>query len=57
MFLHDVNEEAKWVEADYWTWGIHRSESGYAKMANSFLNAILAHVAPPGSAQPHPGLA
>jgi hypothetical protein len=28
IFLHDVNADAQWVESDYWTWGIHRSERG-----------------------------
>lgn len=26
VFMHDVNADAQWVEADYWTFGIHRSE-------------------------------
>jgi lysophospholipase L1-like esterase len=47
VFLHDVNADAQWVEKDYWTWGIHRSEAGFAKMAASWEKAILAHVMPP----------
>ena len=44
VFMHDVNADAQWVEADFWTWGIHRSEAGFKKMADSWLKAILAHV-------------
>ena len=51
VILHDVNADAQWVEADFWTWGIHRSESGFAKMAASWLKTILAHLTPP----PPPG--
>eukprot|EP00040_Diaphanoeca_grandis_P026690 m.149863 g.149863 ORF g.149863 m.149863 type:complete len:331 (+) comp30687_c0_seq1:457-1449(+) len=47
VFLHDVNADAQWVEKDYYTWGIHRSEAGFAKMAASWEKAILAHVTPP----------
>ena len=47
VYLRDVNADAQWVEADFWTWGIHRSEGGFAKMAASFLKNILAHVTPP----------
>ena len=47
VFLCDVNADAHWEEADFWTWGIHRSEEGFAKMAASFLQNILAHVVPP----------
>ena len=47
VFLHDVNSDAQWVEHDYWTWGIHRSEAGFAKMAASWKKTILAHVVPP----------
>jgi hypothetical protein len=42
--MHDVNKEAQWVEADFWTWGIHRSEAGFKKMADSWLKAMLTHV-------------
>ena len=38
--LHDVNAEAAWVEADYYTWGIHRSQQGFAKMAGSWERAL-----------------
>ena len=47
IFLHDVNADAQWVEADYFTWGIHRSEAGFKKMAASWEKAITAHVTPP----------
>ena len=49
VFLRDVNADAQWVEEDFWTWGIHRSEPGFAKMASSFLENILAHVTPPAA--------
>jgi hypothetical protein len=49
VFLRDVNADAQWVERDFWTWGIHRSEEGFAKMASSFLKNILAHVTPPAA--------
>eukprot|EP00037_Helgoeca_nana_P026019 m.289708 g.289708 ORF g.289708 m.289708 type:complete len:290 (-) comp27112_c0_seq7:132-1001(-) len=47
VFLHDVNADAKWVNADYFTWGIHRSQAGFKKMAASWFSAISAHVTPP----------
>ena len=47
IFLHDVNAEAQWEEKDYFTWGIHRSEAGFKKMAASWEKAIMAHVTPP----------
>jgi hypothetical protein len=47
VFVHDVNADAQWVDKDYWTWGIHRSEAGFAKMAASWLKAILTHVRTP----------
>jgi lysophospholipase L1-like esterase len=47
VYLHDVNAEAQWVETDYFTWGIHRSEAGFAKMGAAWKKALLAHVTPP----------
>ena len=47
IHLHDVNTDAQWEEADYFTWGIHRSEAGFKKMAMSWEKSILAHVIPP----------
>ena len=47
IFLHDVNADADWVEKDYYTWGIHRSEAGFRKMAASWEKSITAHITPP----------
>jgi lysophospholipase L1-like esterase len=51
--FHDPNPSCAFVEADYWTWGIHFSESGYQKIAAAWFKAL-------GSlflSQPvHPGL-
>ena len=47
IYLHDVNADAHGVEKDYWTWGIHRSEAGFKKMAASWIQAIKAHVPAP----------
>ena len=47
IYLHDVNADAQWVEEDYWTWGIHRSEAGFKKMAASWMKAMRAHVPAP----------
>ena len=40
MAVHDVNEEAQFVDADYWIWGIHFNATGFRKMANVWANAI-----------------
>ena len=42
--VHDVNEEAKFVDADYWMWGIHFNSTGFEKMASSWENAITSSV-------------
>jgi lysophospholipase L1-like esterase len=35
--FHDVNvDSGGFVEADYWTWGIHFTESGFQKIASSW---------------------
>ena len=34
--FHDPNPECNFVAADYYTWGIHFSESGYQKIAASW---------------------
>ena len=47
IFLHDVNADARWEERDYFTWGIHRSEAGFRKMAASWEKAITTHATPP----------
>jgi len=36
VFFHDPNIECKFVAEDYYTWGIHFSESGYAKLGASW---------------------
>ena len=41
LSLHDVNEEASFVEADYWIWGIHFNSSGFEKMATSWYHALM----------------
>ena len=38
--FHDPNIDADWVGDDYFTWGIHFSESGYAKIAKSHFAAL-----------------
>jgi lysophospholipase L1-like esterase len=36
VLSHDPNPECSFVAADYYTWGIHFSESGYAKIGASW---------------------
>ena len=38
--FHDPNPDCGFVADDYWTWGIHFTESGYAKIAASWWKAL-----------------
>jgi lysophospholipase L1-like esterase len=38
--FHDPNPDCNFTAADYWTWGIHFTESGYAKIAASWWKAL-----------------
>ena len=38
--FHDPNADCQFIDADYWTWGIHFSESGFKKIASSWLRAL-----------------
>jgi lysophospholipase L1-like esterase len=47
--FHDPNPPGGFVEADYWTWGIHFNESGYEKIAAAHFAALrpVVGLAPP----------
>jgi lysophospholipase L1-like esterase len=59
VFFHDPNcnrtdheactgaEPSTWADGDYFTWGIHFSQSGYAKMAARWQQAIHLHLRTP----------
>lgn len=38
--FHDPNPACNFTAEDYWTWGIHFSQSGYKKIAESWLDAL-----------------
>jgi len=38
--FHDPNLGADWEAADYWTWGIHFSQSGFQKLGNAWHSAV-----------------
>jgi lysophospholipase L1-like esterase len=38
--VHDPNPAAAWVAADYYTWGIHFSESGYTKLGAAWWKQL-----------------
>jgi len=58
IYYHDVNcnrtdgkvcattDKSTWADGDYYTWGIHFSFSGYAKMAAQWLQALQPHLPP-----------
>jgi hypothetical protein len=40
------SDPSTWADGDYFTWGIHFSFSGYAKMAAHWMQALLPHLPP-----------
>ena len=42
--FHDPNNDIQWNTSDYFTWGIHFSETGYKKMADEWFKVLQPYV-------------